>query len=83
MLLNRDNADKLYHVLSEIAIEAVDVVDDRCHEHIAMMTVNHGTGRDVPTMMFVIVIGVTIQQNVKQPLISQDPAVCRRRKDSV
>ena len=83
MLLNRDNAEAIYHVLSEIAIEAVVVVDDRCHEQLVMMIVNHGTGRDFPTTMFVIVIGITSHQNAKQHLISQNPAVCRRRKGSM
>ena len=83
MSLNRDNADAIYHVLSEIAIGAVFVVDDRCHEQIVMMIVNHGTGRDFPPTMFAIVIGITSHQNAKQHLISQDPAVCCRRKGLV
>ena len=47
MVLNRDNADAIYPVSSEIAIEAVVVVGDRCHKQIVMKRVNHGTGRDV------------------------------------
>ena len=77
-ITNRDNADVTYHVSSEIAIEAKVVVDDRGHTQTVMMTVNHGIGCDVPTMMFVTVIRVTNHQHATQHLITQDPEVYHR-----
>jgi len=77
--MNCDNADVTHQVSSEIAIEAKVVVDDRGHTQ----TVNRGIGCDVPTMMFVTVIGVMSHQNATQQLITQIPTVCRRRKESV
>ena len=56
-VMKRDNADVIHQVSSEIAIEAKVVVDDRGLTQTVMMTVNHGIGCDVPTMMFVTVIG--------------------------
>ena len=62
--MNRDNADVIHKVSSSaIAIEAEVVVDDRGHTQTVMMLVNHVIGRDVLTMMFVTVIGVTSHQN--------------------
>jgi len=69
--MNRDKEDVTHQVSSEIAIEAKVVVDDRGHTQTVMMLVNPGIDRDVPTMMFVTIIGVTSHQN----LITQVPAV--------
>ena len=68
--MNRDNEDVTHQVSSEIAIEAKVVVDDRGHTQTVMMLVNPGIGRDVPSLIFVTVIGVTGHQN----LITQVPA---------
>ena len=58
--MNRDNADVIHQMSLEIAIEADVVVDDRGHTQTVMVLANHGICGDVPTMMFVTVIGVTI-----------------------
>ena len=55
-ITNRDNADVTHQGSSEIAIEAKVVVDNHGHTQTIMMTVNHGIGCDIPTMMFVTVI---------------------------
>ena len=47
----------------------------RSHTNSYMILVNPGIGRDVPTMMFVTVIGATSHQNATQHLIMQVPAV--------
>ena len=73
--MNRNNADVTHQVSSEIAIEAEVVLDNRGHTQTVTMLVNHGIDRDVPTMVFVTVIGVTSYQNATQHLITQVPAV--------